>query len=62
MNPLKEQVYLWLKVKIYSKSEICPRKGLFVQEHDFLSNIPSLDTFFYSAGRCPLPVQKSVNG
>ena len=28
------------------KGKIVPRKGLFVQEHDFLSSIPSWDTFF----------------
>ena len=43
------------------KGKIVPRKGLFVQEHDFLSSIPSWDTFFHSAGGCQPPVQKSVN-
>ena len=43
------------------KGKIVPRKGLFVQEHDFLSSIPSWDTFFHSAGRCTPPVQKLVN-
>ena len=43
------------------KGKIVPRKGLFVQEHDFLSSIPSWDTFFHSAGGFQPPVQKSVN-
>ena len=42
------------------KGKIVPRKGLFVQEHDFLLSIPSWDTFFHSAGGFPPPVQKSV--
>ena len=43
------------------KGKIVPRKGLFVQEHNFLSSIPSWDTFFHSAGGFQPPVQKSVN-